>query len=144
MFTKVVDLRYRVQFVHFLLIVLTLFFTGRIETETPFPNQTCNSLYSHLILSLLSTGWEKELPKCRDVLTRGRELAQAILRVGEPAAQLQLANSARLALASNLKLVEKGQTSLATGALLPELVDDYEATQLAVTALLNRVNELKA
>ncbi len=78
------------------------------------------------------------------MLTRGRELAQAILRVGEPAAQLQLANSARLALASNLKLVEKGQTSLATGALLPDLAQDYEATQLAVTALLNRVNELKA
>jgi hypothetical protein len=96
------------------------------------------------ILSLLPTGWEKELPKCRDVLNRGRELAQAILRVGEPAAQLQLANTARLALASNLKLVEKGQTSLATGALLPDLAQDYEATQLAVTALLNRVNELKA
>jgi len=78
------------------------------------------------------------------VLSRGRELAESILRVGEPAAQLQLANSARLALASNLKLVEKGQTSLATGELLPNLTSDYQVTQLAVTALLNRVNELKA
>ena len=80
---------------------------------------------------------------CRSVLSRGGELSTAILSVPEPAAQLQLANTARLALTSALRLVQQGQTSVNTGALVPDLVQDYEAGQQLLNSLLSRVNELK-
>jgi hypothetical protein len=89
-------------------------------------------------------GWEKDLAVCRAVLTRGMELANAILSVPEPAAQLQLANSARLALLSALRLVEKGQTSLASGSLVVDLAADYDLTQQKVAALVSRLSDLNA
>jgi hypothetical protein len=78
------------------------------------------------------------------VLARGAELTAAILAVTEPAAQLQLANTARLALTCALRLVQQGQTSLATGALVPELGEAFDRSQQLLQDLLNRVNELKA
>ena len=104
------------------------------------------SLGTYLYFNILDcgAGWEKDLPVCREVLARGKELADAIFSVPEPSAQLQLANTARLALVNALRLVEKGQTSVATGALLADLAPDYDITQQRIAALVNRVNELKA
>lgn len=104
----------------------------------------CQYLQKSMAAHTSNRGWEKDPAVCREVLSRGRELAGAIVTVPEPAAQLQLANSARLALISALRLVEKGQTSLTTGGLLPDLSPDYDMTQQQVNVLVNRVGQLKA
>jgi hypothetical protein len=90
------------------------------------------------------SGWEKELTNCQTVLVRGAELTTAILSVSEPTAQLQLANTARLALTSALRLVQQGQTSLSTGSLVPQLTEEFDRSQQLLQELLNRVNQLKA
>ena len=70
------------------------------------------------------------------VLTGVSELVAGILQVTDPASQRQLANSARLLASSSLKMVEKSQTSLATGAVIEELAAAYSEAKSAVQKLL--------
>ena len=86
-------------------------------------------------------GWDKELKTCLQVLACSRKLVSSILLVNS-AQQLQLANSARLALTSSLKIMEQSQTSISTGELVPELTDEFKLTKEAVQHLLNKIAEL--
>ncbi len=86
-------------------------------------------------------GWDKEVETCLHVLACSRRLVSCILQV-DSAQQLQLANSARLALTSGLKIMEKSQTSINTGELVPELVEEFNQTKEAVQHLLNKIAEL--
>ncbi len=105
----------------------------------------CQCLQKSLATYTARKGWDKELIQVSAVLETCRQLVHAILAVTSSSVQqLQLANSARLTLVSSLKLVERSQTSIATGDLIPEVKDLYNNTKTDVDALLNRIEELKA
>jgi len=105
----------------------------------------CQYLQKSLATYTARKGWDKELVQVTAVLETCRQLVHAILAVTSSSVQqLQLANSARLTLVSSLKLVERSQTSIATGDIIPEVKDLYNNTKTDVDALLNRIEELKA
>ncbi len=105
----------------------------------------CQYLQKSLATYTARKGWDKELVQVTVVLETCRQLVHAILAITSSSVQqLQLANSARLTLVSSLKLVERSQTSIATGDIIPEVKELYNNTKTDVDALLNRIEELKA
>ena len=57
--------------------------------------------------------------------------------------KLQLGNSARLALSSALKMIEKSQTDIKTGEILKELQQSHLETKDALQSLMEKLADLK-
>jgi len=102
----------------------------------------CQNIQKSLACHTGKKGWDKELEVCQKVLLCSRVLIESILETPMPQ-KLQLGNSARLALSSALKMIEKSQTDIKTGEILKELQQSHLETKDALQSLMEKLADLK-
>lgn len=99
--------------------------------------------YQHSLAAITGArGWEKLRPSCSEALATGQAWLAVVARV-EGVAAVQLATSARLSVNSMVKLVEKGQEEVETGALPGELEVEVRGLREELELLVARIAGLK-
>merc|ERR1719369_602274 len=88
-------------------------------------------------------GWEKREEICLEVIRLGLGLVEVVRKV-EGVEELQLASSIRLSLASAVKLIDKGQTSVESGELREDMREQVELLKNALVCLTERITQLRA